>query len=156
VNKFVKRCLVIIFITIISALIVIPFLWVISVYIDIYPDSDQVVLIKPSIFRVADIIPKFEDLVPARARYCVAIAARIEARTKASLIELNNYYEEKWNKDPDSGHVEYVNFGFSTSTYGIFAFRIIENSHNVVEGYRDYGIRSEIDLCKLDNWYLLE
>ena len=98
-NKSLRR-LVIILITIISVLIAIPLLWVTSVYIDLYPDSDQIVLIKPSIFRVDDIIPAFEDPVPtpARARYCIAVAAGIEARTKASLIELNNYYKEYSNR----------------------------------------------------------
>lgn len=104
-------------------------------------------------FRVDDIIPEFGGLAPGRARYCLAIAARIEARTKASWVELNNYYEEKWNKDPNSGSVAYANFRLSTSTYGIFAFRIIEHPNDTVGAYRFYGIRSEMDFCKLDNWY---
>jgi hypothetical protein len=114
------------------------------------------VLIKPSVFRVDDIIPKFGDMVPHRARYCLAIAARIEARTSVKWVEIDNYYNERWHKDLDSGDVAFANLRLSTSTYGIFAFRIIEHPNDTVGAYRFYGIRSEMDFCKLDNWYSSE
>jgi hypothetical protein len=153
VNKSVKRWLVISLITIISLLIVIPLFWVTTVYFDVYPDSDQVVMIQPSVFRVDDILPKFEYLVPARSRYCLAIAARIEAKTKATRVEIDKYYNERWNKDSNFESFPFLHFRLSTSNYGIFAFKEFDTSSYTEGEFIVYGIRSGIDFCKLNNWY---
>jgi hypothetical protein len=153
VNKSVKSWFVIILITIISLAILVPLLWVATVYFDVYPDSNQVVMIKPSVFRVDDILPKFDDLLPSRARYCLATAARIEAKTKATWIEIDKYYNERWNNDSNSESFPFLHLRLSTSTYGIFAFKEFDTSNGMEGAFIVYGIRSEIDFCKLNNWY---
>jgi hypothetical protein len=150
VNKSTKYWFAVTLSILIGLLIVMPLLWSTMVYFDVYPNSDQVLMIRPYVFRVDDII---NDVVPSRARYCVAIASRLEARTKATWSQLNQYYNKRWNRISNSGVFPIWNFKLSISTLGVFAFKIIEDENHTESFYKFYGLRSEIDFCTLNNWY---
>jgi hypothetical protein len=142
-----KRLFARITIIIVGMATVMLLLWLISIYSEVYPHSEKVVITKPGIFS-------FYDSVPNRSRQCKGIAWRFEAQTTDTWNQVQRYYTARWNKDPDSELGAFWNFRLSTSSYGVFAYKQIEYPNNMDTIPRKYGIRTEFDLCKLNNWYL--
>jgi|GEM_PF-4764076 len=150
-----KKHSVKIILSIILSIIAIPLLlWAANILLDIYPGSQNVNLVGPGINR-------FYENASGHERRCLYLYWGFKAGTQNAQSEIRDYYIQRWGGEhwPGGNEREIWEYfpiieltKWNIGIFGVKAVYFYPIDSKIPE---IYFINTEIDFCRLNNWYSL-
>jgi hypothetical protein len=129
-----------------------PLVWSVNILLNIYPESQKIEIVGPG-------TGSYHQIAFGHEQRCVTLYWGFHAETNNVRSKIRNYYINRWGGEHwpggDQNEVwEYFPIiEFTKWNIGIFGvkgvyFYPIENKVP-----QEYSIRTDIDFCRLKNWY---